>query len=67
MATDSEEASKYIVNAVVDAYFAFIREVARQTDHNMISNLQVERRRQLQQGRSNYKRPFAKEQGRGMN
>ena len=46
--TNSEDASEKIVNAVVDAYFQFIDEVARTTNVNLISSLRVEERRQRQ-------------------
>ena len=44
--TNSAEASERIINAVVDAYFNFIEEVARQTNHHLIGALRVEERRQ---------------------
>ena len=46
--TESEDASEKIVNAVVDAYFNFIDDTARETDNMMVRNLQVEKRRQGQ-------------------
>ena len=47
--TDTEEASEKIVNAVVSAYFTFFEELERQTDTTLLTQLQVEKRRQLQQ------------------
>ena len=47
--TNAEDASEKIVNAVVDAYFQFIEEISRQTDTAMLTQLQVEKRRQQSQ------------------
>ena len=46
--TNSAEASEKINNAVVMAYLAFIDEVARRTNNELINNLRVEERRQRQ-------------------
>ena len=48
IATNSAEASEKLVNAVVDAYFNFIEEVARNANNNLINNLRIEERRQRQ-------------------
>ena len=48
IATDSEDASERIVNAVVDAYFNFIGDAARNANNNLIGSLRVEERRQRQ-------------------
>jgi len=45
--TNSEDASERIVNAVVNAYFNFTHELARQTSNDLVSNLRTEERRQL--------------------
>ena len=46
--TNSAEASERIINAVVDAYFNFIGDVARQANHHLIGALRIEERRQRQ-------------------
>jgi len=46
--TNSVDASERIVNAVVEAYFTFIEEVARSANASLISSLRVEERRQRQ-------------------
>ena len=46
--TDNEEASERIVNAVVDCYFTFIDDIAKQADNKMLMNLQSEKRKQQQ-------------------
>jgi uncharacterized protein involved in exopolysaccharide biosynthesis len=54
--TNSAEASEYIVNAVVDAYFTFKMELARDDDANLIRQLTVEKGRyaaQVQQLQEN--------------
>ena len=44
--TDAEDASEKIVNAVVNAYLQFIEELERGTNQTMLSQLQIEKRRQ---------------------
>jgi len=43
--TDTSDASEKIVNAVVNAYFDHIDNVAKTTDQQMLTNLHAERRR----------------------
>ena len=47
--TNAEEASEKIVNAVVYSYFNFVEEIHRATDTTLLTQLQVEKRRQTQQ------------------
>ena len=47
IATDAEEASEKIVDAVVEAYLSFIDEIAENTDKKMLQDLQLERRRHV--------------------
>jgi capsular polysaccharide biosynthesis protein len=46
--TDAQNASENIVNAVVENYLKFTEDKARETNNNLISDLQVERRTQSQ-------------------
>jgi capsular exopolysaccharide synthesis family protein len=48
ISTDSAEASELIVNAVMDAYFAFTLELSRLEDTDKIRQLSVEKGRQTQ-------------------
>ena len=48
IATDTEDASEKIVNAVVNAYFNFTHEHARKTSNDLVGNLRTEERRQQQ-------------------
>ena len=45
IATEMDTAAEKIVNAIVDAYLAFVAESARQTETMMLGNLQNERQR----------------------
>ena len=44
--TDAADAAEKIVNAVVENYFQFIEELERSTNTTMLSQLQIEKRRQ---------------------
>ena len=45
IATDSEDASIMIVNAVVDAYFNYNEDVTRQMNNNLLTGLRTEERK----------------------